>query len=158
LDFVARVREEIGAALRTKSSAHVVCVRSTMLPGSTDDVVTPALVRGFGGALPPRVEVAVNPEFLREGSAVADFFQPPKTVVGSADPKTAATVVGLYAGIEAPVFMTSIRVAETVKYVDIVFHATKIAFANECEKIWCRRHEVSVHLHVRYQTQFHPPT
>jgi GDP-mannose 6-dehydrogenase len=146
LDYVARVCEEIGAALRSKVSAHVVCVRSTMLPGSTDDVVIPALTRGFGGVLPARVEVAVNPEFLREGSAVADFFSPPKTVVGAANEKTATTIVGLYAGIEAPVFKTPIRVAETVKYVDNVFHATKISFANEigsvCKIAGVDSHEV----------------
>ncbi|HEU4930285.1 MAG TPA: nucleotide sugar dehydrogenase [Candidatus Krumholzibacteria bacterium] len=146
LDYVARVCEEIGHALRTKQEPHVVCVRSTMLPGSTDGVVFPALTRAFGGALPARVEVAVNPEFLREGSAVADFFSPPKTVVGSTRPHTAQTVVDLYAGIEAPVFMTSIRVAETVKYVDNVFHATKISFANEigtvCKSAGVDSHEV----------------
>ncbi len=145
-DYVARVCEEIGAALRSKASAHVVCMRSTMLPGSTDDVVIPALTRGFGAALPSRVEVAVNPEFLREGSAVADFFSPPKTVVGAANEKTATTIVGLYAGIEAPVFKTPIRVAETVKYVDNVFHATKISFANEigsvCKTAGVDSHEV----------------
>ena len=146
LDYVARVCEEIGAALRKKESPHVVCVRSTMLPGSTDGVVIPALTRGWGGALPDRVAVAVNPEFLREGSAVADFFNPPKTVVGSASSQTAQTIVDLYAGIEAPVFMTSIRVAETVKYVDNVFHATKITFANEigtvCKAAGVDSHEV----------------
>jgi GDP-mannose 6-dehydrogenase len=146
LGFVARVCEEIGAALRSKTDAHVVCVRSTMLPGSTEEVVIPALERGFGGALPARVEVAVNPEFLREGSAVADFFQPPKTVVGASHPKTAAAIVALYEGIQAPVFATSLRVAETVKYVDNVFHATKITFANEigtvCKAAGVDSHEV----------------
>jgi GDP-mannose 6-dehydrogenase len=146
LDYVTRVCEEIGAALRVKEGPHVVCVRSTMLPGSTDEVVIPSLERGFGGKLPPRVDVAVNPEFLREGSAVEDFFHPPKTVVGASDEKAAVVIVGLYAGIEAPVFMTSIRIAETVKYVDNVFHATKITFANEigtvCKAAGVDSHEV----------------
>jgi len=144
LGYVARVCEEIGAALKTKADRHVVCVRSTMLPGSTDAVVVPALTRGFGGALPARVEVAVNPEFLREGSAVADFFSPPKTVVGSARAETADTIVKLYACIEAPVFATSVRVAETVKYVDNVFHATKISFANEIGTV-CKAAGVDSH-------------
>jgi GDP-mannose 6-dehydrogenase len=146
LDYVARVSEEIGAVLRSTHAPHVVCVRSTMLPGSTESVVIPALERGFGGALPPRVDVAVNPEFLREGTAVNDFSHPPKTVVGAMSQSTAETVVGLYAGIEAPVFRTSIRVAETVKYVDNVFHATKISFANEigtmCQAAGVDSHEV----------------
>jgi GDP-mannose 6-dehydrogenase len=115
-----------------------------MLPGSTEGIVIPALERGFGGALPARIEVAVNPEFLREGSAVADFFQPPKTVVGSARSETAAAIVALYDGIEAPVFTTSIRVAETVKYVDNVFHATKISFANEIGTV-CKAAGVDSH-------------
>ncbi len=146
LDYVARVCEEIGAALRDKHDRHVVCVRSTMLPGSTEGVVIPALTKGFGAALPSRVEVAVNPEFLREGSAVADFFAPPKTVVGSASDEAASAVVSLYDGIQAPVFKTPIRVAETVKYVDNVFHATKISFANEigtvCKAAGVDSHEV----------------
>lgn len=144
LDYVARVCEEIGHALRIKKDPHVVCVRSTMLPGSTETIVIPALERGFGGSLPAHVDVAVNPEFLREGSAVADFFQPPKTVVGAANERAAATIVGLYAGIEAPVFMTSVRVAETVKYVDNVFHATKITFANEIGTV-CKTAGVDSH-------------
>ncbi|HXV13983.1 MAG TPA: nucleotide sugar dehydrogenase, partial [Candidatus Krumholzibacteria bacterium] len=78
------------------------------------------------------------------GSAVADFFQPPKTVVGAASPQTAATIVALYEGIQAPVFATSIRVAETVKYVDNVFHATKITFANEIGTV-CKAAGVDSH-------------
>ena len=146
LDYVARVCEEIGAALRAHNERHIVCVRSTMVPGSTESVVVPSLVKGFGGALPDRVRVAVNPEFLREGTAVFDFFNPPKTVVGSADEATATTIVDLYAGIEAPVFKTPVKVAEMVKYVDNVFHALKISFANEigtiCKSVGVDSHEV----------------
>jgi GDP-mannose 6-dehydrogenase len=139
LQYVDRVCEEIGEALRARKERHVVCVRSTMVPGSTEKVVIPALKRGLGGDLPERVEVAVNPEFLREGTAVHDFFNPPKTVVGSAQASAADTIVSLYDGIEAPVFKTAIKVAETVKYVDNVFHALKITFANEsgaCASPW----------------------
>ncbi|HET6348992.1 MAG TPA: nucleotide sugar dehydrogenase [Candidatus Krumholzibacteria bacterium] len=146
LEYVRRVCEEIGEALRSKKERHIVCVRSTMVPGSTDGVVIPALTKGLGGTLPARVEVAVNPEFLREGTAVYDFFNPPKTVVGADRESTADTVVGLYAGIEAPVFKTPIKVAETVKYVDNVFHAVKITFANEigsvCKSMGVDSHEV----------------
>jgi len=146
LDYVARVCEEIGAALRSKDTDHVVCVRSTMVPGSVDAVVRPALAKGLGGEIPPRVHVAVNPEFLREGTAVRDFFNPPKTVVGADDDETAARVLSLYDGIEAPVIQTSVRVAEMVKYVDNVFHAVKIAFANEigtiCQAVGVDSHEV----------------
>jgi GDP-mannose 6-dehydrogenase len=146
LEYVDRVCEEIGQALRDKKERHIVCVRSTMVPGSTEKVVVPALERGLGGKLPERVEVAVNPEFLREGTAVHDFFNPPKTVVGSARESTADAIVGLYTGIEAPVFKTPVKVAETVKYVDNVFHALKITFANEigsiCKTVGVDSHEV----------------
>ena len=147
LEYVDRVCEEIGDALRSKNERHIVCVRSTMVPGSTEKVVIPALTRGLGGTLPDRVEVAVNPEFLREGTAVHDFFNPPKTVVGSQRDSTAQTIVDLYNGIaEAPIFKTPIKVAETVKYVDNVFHALKIAFANEigsiCKSVGVDSHEV----------------
>jgi GDP-mannose 6-dehydrogenase len=146
LDYVARVSEEIGAALRERKQPHIVCVRSTMVPGSTETVVVPSLQKGFGGPLPDRVRVAVNPEFLREGTAVYDFFNPPKTVVGADDEATAAAIVDLYAGIEAPVFKTPVKVAETVKYVDNVFHALKISFANEigtiCKSVGVDSHHV----------------
>lgn len=146
LDYVARVCEEIGAALRDRAQPHIVCVRSTMVPGSTESVVIPSLMKGFGGPLPDRIRVAVNPEFLREGTAVYDFFNPPKTVVGSAHEETATAIVDLYAGIEAPVFKTPVKVAETVKYVDNVFHALKISFANEigtiCKSVGVDSHEV----------------
>ncbi len=146
LDYVARVCEQIGQALRDKTTDHVVCVRSTMVPGSTDDVVIPSLKKGFGGELPERVRVAVNPEFLREGTAVYDFFNPPKTVVGANDDKTAQMVHGLYEGIDAPVITCPIKVAEMVKYVDNVFHAVKITFANEigtiCKSVGVDSHHV----------------
>ena len=146
LEYVQRVCEEIGAALRHKEQRHIVCVRSTMVPGSTERVVIPGLRKGLGGIIPDHVEVAVNPEFLREGTAVYDFFNPPKTVVGSDRESTANTVVDLYQGIEAPVFKTPIKVAETVKYVDNVFHAVKISFANEigsiCKSVGVDSHEV----------------
>ena len=131
LSYVSRVCEEIGAALKHKDSDHVVCVRSTMVPGSTDEVVVPSLTRGFGGELPSRIHVAVNPEFLREGTAVFDFFNPPKTVVGSASEFAADAVASLYDGIEAPLIKTAVKTSEMVKYVDNVFHALKISFANE---------------------------
>jgi len=146
LDYIARVCEEIGAALKAKESNHVVCIRSTMVPGSTDTVVRPSLEKGFGGPLPDRIQVAVNPEFLREGTAVYDFFNPPKTVIGADSDAAAERILGLYAGIEAPVIKTDVNVAEMVKYVDNTFHAVKIAFANEvgtvCKAVGVDSHRV----------------
>ncbi len=146
LDYVARVCEEIGEALRAKKTHHIVCVRSTMVPGSTESVVVPSLEKGLGGKLPERVAVAVNPEFLREGTAVYDFFNPPKTVVGADTDATAQTIVDLYGDIEAPVIKTAVKTAEMVKYADNVFHAVKISFANEigaiCKAVGIDSHEV----------------
>jgi len=146
LDYVARVCEEIGAALKDKEEDHIVCVRSTMVPGSTDEVVRPSLEKGFGATLPKRIQVAVNPEFLREGTAVWDFFNPPKTVIGADSDDAAEQVLSLYGGIEGPVIKTRVRVAEMVKYVDNVFHAVKISFANEigsiCKSVGVDSHEV----------------
>jgi GDP-mannose 6-dehydrogenase len=146
LDYVARVCESIGAAVAKKKAPHAVCVRSTMVPGSTAEVVVPALEKGLGGPLAGRVDVAVNPEFLREGSAVHDFFHPPKTVVGAGDPAVADRILSLYDGITAPVVKTSVETAEMVKYTDNVFHALKIAFANEvgtvCKAVGVDSHEV----------------
>jgi GDP-mannose 6-dehydrogenase len=146
LDYVARVCEEIGEALRGKKTHHIVCVRSTMVPGSTESVVVPSLEKGLGGPLPERVAVAVNPEFLREGTAVYDFFNPPKTVVGADTDATAQTIVDLYGAIEAPVIKTTVKTAEMVKYADNVFHAVKISFANEigaiCKAVGIDSHEV----------------
>jgi GDP-mannose 6-dehydrogenase len=109
LQYVDKVCAEIGETLRDRKSPFVVCVRSTMVPGSTAEHVLPSLARGLGGTVPERVRVAVNPEFLREGSAVSDYFNPPKTVVGADDKKTAERVASLYKGIEAPVIKTSIK-------------------------------------------------
>jgi GDP-mannose 6-dehydrogenase len=146
LDYIARVCEEIGEALKAKEADHIVCVRSTMVPGSTDTVVRPSLEKGFGGPLPDRIQVAVNPEFLREGTAVYDFFNPPKTVIGADNDAAAERILGLYAGIEAPVIKTDVNVAEMVKYVDNTFHAVKIAFANEvgtvCKAVGVDSHRV----------------
>jgi len=131
LDYVARVCESIGSEVAKKGKAHVVCIRSTMVPGSTEAVVVPSLEKGFGGPLGEKLRVAVNPEFLREGSAVYDFFNPPKTVVGADDGAVADIVMSLYDGIEAPAIKTAVKTAEMVKYVDNMFHALKIGFANE---------------------------
>jgi GDP-mannose 6-dehydrogenase len=131
LSNVAHVCEQIGAALRRKAGRHTVVVRSTVLPGTMRRVVQPTLERASGKAAGTGFGLSHNPEFLREGSAVADFYNPPKTVVGAGDRQTAAAVGELYSGIDAPLIDTSIEVAELVKYVDNAWHALKVAFGNE---------------------------
>jgi GDP-mannose 6-dehydrogenase len=131
LTYVERVVREIGSALKTKKSHHIVILRSTVLPGTTETVVIPALEQASGSRAGAAFAVCYNPEFMREGSAVSDFLDPPYTVLGVRDQKELAPVRDLYGSLQAPVFETSFRTAEMVKYVSNAFHAVKIAFANE---------------------------
>ncbi len=131
LGYVERVVHEIGAALRQKNSHHVIVLRSTVLPGTTESLVIPTLEKASGRRAGTDFAVCYNPEFMREGSAVADFLQPPYTVLGAPDPKHLAVARQLYATIPGLVFETSIPVAEMVKYVCNAFHAVKVGFANE---------------------------
>ena len=146
LNYVERVCEEIGAALRQKSSRHVVVIRSTMLPGTIAGVVVPALERKSGKLSGRDFGVCINPEFLREGSSLKDFYAPPFTLIGADDEQTATAVRKLYSNIEAPVFVTPVKTAEMVKYVCNCFHALKIGFANEvgniCKSLGIDSHEV----------------
>lgn len=121
----------IGAALKVKDRRHVVVYRSTMVPGTCENLLIPLLERASGKRAGVDFGVCVNPEFLREGTSVRDFRNPPKTVVGASDPDSCAAVVGIYAGLPGPVFRVPIRVAEMTKYIDNSFHALKIGFANE---------------------------
>jgi GDP-mannose 6-dehydrogenase len=146
LSYMKRVCQEIGAALRNKSMPHLVVLRSTMLPGTTEDVLVPILEQHSGKRVGQGFDICYNPEFLREGSSVYDFYNPPKIVVGESTAGAGDALLGLYAGIEAPVIRTSIRVAEMAKYCDNAFHALKISFANEvgnlCKKLGVDSHDV----------------
>ena len=146
LTYIRRVCEDIGAVLRGKTARHVVVVRSTVLPGTIRDVVIPALERASGKKFDVDFGVVMNPEFLRESTAVADFYAPPKTVIGSRNRADGELVARLYEGISAPLIHTALEVAETVKYCDNIFHALKITFGNEvgalCKAIGVDSHEV----------------
>jgi len=110
-------------------------VRSTMLPGSMRDVVLPTLEVASGKKAGRDFGLCVNPEFMREGTAVWDFRHPPKTVIGEIDERSGDTLLQLYLGIDAPVIRTRIEIAEMVKYTDNAWHAVKVAFANEIGNI-----------------------
>lgn len=146
LAFVQRVAEQIGQALRLKAGFHTVVVRSTVLPGTLHEVVVPAMERASGKRHGTDFAVCSNPEFLREGTSIKDFYDPPFTLVGADDPNRAEAVLVLYAGIEAPVHVTGVRVAEMVKYACNCFHGLKIGFANEignvCKALGVDSHEV----------------
>jgi GDP-mannose 6-dehydrogenase len=146
LAYLERVCEQIGAALKEKDAYHVVVVRSTVLPGTTHGVVIPALERESGKKYGEGFGVAVNPEFLREGTAIKDFRHPPLTLVGHNHAADAAPTRALYDRVEAPLFSTSIRVAEMMKYTSNAWHAVKVVFANEignlCKRMGVDSHEV----------------
>lgn len=146
LRYVRKVCEEIGSALRTKSGFHVVVARSTMLPGTMREVVIPTLEDASGLKAGRDFGVCNNPEFLREGTAVFDYRHPPKTVIGETDDRSGEILASLYASLEAPLIRTSVETAEMVKYVDNVWHAVKVAFANEigniCKPLSIDSHEV----------------
>jgi GDP-mannose 6-dehydrogenase len=140
---VERVAEDIGHAVRKRTAPYTVVLRSTVLPGTTESILVPALGKAGG---PGGVAVAVNPEFMREGSSLHDFARPPLTLVGCADTDTASLVRELYADVDAPFVHTSVRTAEMAKYVSNAFHALKVTFANEigdlCEALGADPQEV----------------
>jgi GDP-mannose 6-dehydrogenase len=139
-----RVSSQIGEAIGAKSGYHVVVVRSTVLPGTTHAVVIPALERTSGKKYGDDFGVSVNPEFLREGTALKDFRHPPLTVVGHNHAADASGTIALYHSIDAPLISTSIRVAEMLKYVNNTWHALKVCFANEIGTL-CKRLEIDSH-------------
>jgi len=131
LRAVDDVVAQIGAAIAAKSTPHVVVMRSTVPPGTAEGRVIPALEAASGRKLGPGLRYYSNPEFLREGSSVRDFFAPPYTLIGAPDGDAADIPRAIYAGVQAPLQVTSLRVAESVKCLGNAFHAMKVAFANE---------------------------
>jgi len=146
LRHVEQVCREIGSVLKRKEKRHIVVVRSTMLPGTIENTVVPALEETSGKKAVKDFGICINPEFLREGSSLKDFHAPPFTLIGADDEETTAAVSSLYANINAPVFVTSLKTAEMVKYVCNCFHALKVSFANEigniCKALQIDSHEV----------------
>src|SRR5438105_4435955 len=135
LKFVRRVCEQIGAALRNHDGAPTIVIRSTVLPGSMREVVIPALELHSGKRAGSEFGVCVNPEFLREGTAVNDYWNPPKTVIGEISPASGDLLASLYEGMPGPLIRTDIETAEMVKYADNAWHALKVGFANEIGNI-----------------------
>ena len=131
LGNIAPVCTEIGQALAKKDSFHLIVLRSTVLPGTAETIVVPALEKASGKKMGKDFGVCVNPEFLREGTAVADFLEPSITIIGASDPAHSRILRELYSWVPGKVFETSFRAAEMVKYVCNAWHAVKVAFANE---------------------------
>ena len=135
LNYIEAVCREIGAVLRDKTSRHTIVVRSTVLPGTVKNVVIPLLEQCSGKKTGIDFGVAVNPEFLRESTAIADYDQPPMTVIGEFDTASGDVLQALYEELSAPIIRKDIEVAEMIKYTCNVWHATKVTFANEIGNI-----------------------
>jgi GDP-mannose 6-dehydrogenase len=146
LDYAKGVMKSIGEALEAKSDYFIVAMRSTMLPGSIEDSLIPILEESSKKKLNEGFGVIMNPEFLREGNAVYDFFNPARTIIGESDKKAGEKFEQVYKGLEAPVVHVPLKHAEMIKYIDNSYHGLKIAFANEfgaiCNRIGLNSHEV----------------
>ena len=130
LDYVARVSEQIGDAIKKKGGHHSVVVRSTVLPGTTEMVVVPELTK-TGLQQGKHFDVSMNPEFLREGVSIYDFYNPPYTVIGTDSVEEFGRVKQMYTGVPGEVIHCKLSTAEAIKYGCNIFHALKITFANE---------------------------
>lgn len=144
LDYVERVSRQIGEALASKAEKHTVVMRSTMLPGTIESLVRPTLEDASGKKDGADFHLCVNPEFLREGSSIKDFYSPPFTLIGADSDSAAETLRELYWKIDAPIFTISVKAAEMVKYACNCFHGLKVAFANEIGNI-CKESGIDSH-------------
>lgn len=135
LQYVERVSAQIGEELAKKSSYHTVIVRSTVLPGTTEEIIKPILEKSSGKRVGKDFGLCFNPEFLREASSVKDFYEPPFTLVGVSHERDAEAVRSLYGWLEAEFIVVDIRTAEMVKYINNSYHGLKVAFANEVGRL-----------------------
>jgi len=145
LSHIERVCREIGAGVQAKRERHTVVIRSTILPGTMENLVVPALEAGSGKKVGRDVGIAINPEFFREGTSLRDFYSPPFTLIG-AEEEDAMLVRRLYQNVNAPIFVMGVGAASMVKYACNCFHALKVSFGNEigniCKALSIDSHEV----------------
>ena len=145
--YVREAAEGIGKALAKKDAYHTVVVKSTVIPGTTEDIVLPALEKSSGKKAGHDFGVAMNPEFLKEGKAIEDFMNPDRVVIGGMDDESKKMVGRLYNGFDCPVMMTDTKTAEMIKYASNAFLATKISFINEignmCKALGIDTYEVA---------------
>lgn len=152
LQYVRNVAREIGRALRHREGYHVVAVRSTMLPGSVESTVIPLIEEEAAKRAGQDFGVCINPEFLREGSAVKDYYHPAFTLIGATDQRSGDVIAALYKAVNAPILRTDIRTAEMVKYTSNAFHALKVSFANEIG-VLCKALQIDSHAVMDIFTQ-----
>jgi GDP-mannose 6-dehydrogenase len=144
LTAVGEVSRQIGKALAEKPQRHCVVIRSTVLPGTTRNVIIPILNQESGRVAGKDFDVCFNPEFLREGNSIWDFYHPPFTVIGQQHEETGTLLEEMYEFVDAPLKRTSFETAEMVKYSCNNFHAVKVAFANEIGVI-CKSYGIDSH-------------
>jgi GDP-mannose 6-dehydrogenase len=146
LRYVRRVCEQIGRTLATHHGAPVIVMRSTMLPGTMREVVLPTLEKFSNKRAGEEFGVCINPEFLREGTAVHDYYHPPKTVIGEVNRASGDLLAAVYARMPGPLIRTDVETAEMVKYADNTWHALKVGYANEighlCKALGVDAHKV----------------
>lgn len=143
LEGIFRVSSEIAKGIKVKPGFHVLAIRSTVLPG-TNETVADIIQKESGKKLGEDFAVVSNPEFLREGTAIKDYYEPPLTLIGSSNDRARELMREVYSGINAPVVETEIKVAEMIKYVNNAFHALKVSFANEVGTI-CKKLDIDSH-------------
>jgi len=143
MSYIAQVTRNIAEALTPdREKPLTLAYRSTMRPGSCENIIWPIIEGALGDKAADAVELVYNPEFLREASAIEDYFNPPKIVIGTLGGKPSANMAALNEGIEAPVFDVGLREAEITKFVDNSWHAVKVAFANEIGRV-CQNLDIS---------------
>jgi len=146
LKYVKTVAQSIGEALKKNTNYHIVVIKSTVIPGTTNDIVIPILEKASGKKAGKDFGVAMNPEFLREGKAIEDFMNPDRVVIGAINDKTFEILEPVLTFEQTPVLQTSIKAAEMIKYASNTFLATKISFVNEignlCKKLGIDSYEV----------------
>ena len=141
---VQTVSQQIGESLKKKNAYHCMVIRSTVLPGTVRDILVPTVAASSGKRVHKDFDVCFHPEFLREGSSIADFYSPPFTVIGQETERGGDMVAQIYQGIEIPITKTSYEVAEMLKYACNSFHALKITFANEIGAL-CKTLDIDSH-------------
>jgi len=146
LTYLRQASEQMGKAIRDKETYHLIIFRSTVPPKTTEEVMRPIIEEASGKKCGEDFGLCFNPEFLRESTAVEDFYEPPKTVIGAYDERSAKSAERLYKGVRGTLIQTSIEAAELVKYVDNTWHALKVTFGNEvgrlCKAIGVDSHQV----------------
>jgi GDP-mannose 6-dehydrogenase len=135
LGAIARIAEQIGAVLPEKASRHVIVIRSTVKPGTIDEVIKPALERTSAMKAGRDFSLCFQPEFLREGTSISDYDNPPMTIIGADDEFAVETLRSVFGHLPCEFVRTSVRTAEMVKYACNAFHALKVTFANEIGRV-----------------------